>query len=225
MKNFCSLFLALLVSTNMACQYKTSQAVQKDINRFESEIMAFEQKDKVSRYVRDLYLFVGSSSFRMWSSLAEDMPDMPVLNRGFGGSTLKELNFYFGRVISKYQPKKVIIYCGENDIAEGTKPEEVYQQFTDLIQNTKKIRTDIEIYFISIKPSLARWEMWPEIQAANKLIETYCGKNDIKYIDVSEVMLVDGQPDPTIFIEDNLHMNALGYERWTSIIRPIISSK
>lgn len=194
------------------------------IDRFEEQIVAFEKKDMVSRYPANMALFVGSSSIRGWGSLAEDMAPHPVLNRGFGGSTLPEVNHYFDRVVGKYNPKQIFLYCGENDLAMTFTVGETVDAFVEFIGLCKEKLPNTEIVFLSMKPSPSRWHLWDKYAEANQLIKNICVlSNQLHYVDIGSSMLTaDGQPDKTIFVEDMLHMQPEGYERWTAVVKPFL---
>jgi len=197
-----------------------------ELNRLESEIEAFEKKDAVSKYQSDLALFTGSSSIRFWSTLSEDMDPYPILNRGFGGSTLPEVNHYFDRIVAKYEPAQIFIYCGENDIAMGLTADQTYNEYVKFVGLVNEKLPDTDVFYISMKPSPSRWELWEQYKDANEKIKNLSMLSaNLFYIDISEVMLTaDGQPDSSIFIEDMLHMNASGYERWNDVIRPYVKA-
>ena len=194
-----------------------------DLNRFDQSIEKFEEADKTARYSKDLILFTGSSSIVFWSTLSEDMAPHPVLNRGFGGSTLPEMNHYFHRVVKKYQPKIIFLYCGENDIAFDYTPVESYSSYRKFISLCKTHLADTEIVFISMKPSPSRWAMWTNVDKANNLIEDYTKKHDhLHFVDVGPTMMDGAEPDKSIFVKDMLHMNKEGYKRWTKVIKPVL---
>jgi len=195
-----------------------------DIDRFEKEIEAFEKKDMLSRYPGNMTLFVGSSSIRLWNTLAQDMTPHPVLNRGFGGSTLHEVNHYFDRIVAKYSPKQIFLYCGENDLAMTYTVQETFDEFVEFIGKCKEQLPDTDIVFLSMKPSPSRWNIWNDFDEGNTLIKNLCVlSKKLHYVDVGQVMFNEnGMPDETIFVEDMLHMNPSGYERWTTLIKPIV---
>jgi len=196
-----------------------------DLSRFDKTIAKFEEEDKVARYSKDLILFTGSSSIVFWNSLAEDMAPHPVLNRGFGGSILPEMNLYFDRIVKKYRPKIIFLYCGENDIAIDYTPEESYSAYRKFIALCKADLPETEIVFISMKPSPSRWDKWTDVDKANKLIESYTKKNDqLHFVDVGPVMMDGTAPDKSIFVSDMLHMNKEGYRRWTKVIKPVLDN-
>ncbi len=196
------------------------------LDRFESEIQAFEEKDKVSRHASDQILFLGSSSIRFWESLEKDMAPYPVMNRGFGGSTLPEVNYYFDRIVAKHKPAQIFIYCGENDIAEGLSADQAFNEYLNFVGLVNKNIPGTDIFFISMKPSPARWELWDQYQDANEKVKNLSSlSSNLFYIDISEVMMdKGGEPDESIFIDDKLHMNASGYDRWEQVIKPYVKA-
>ncbi|MCE6992387.1 GDSL-type esterase/lipase family protein [Dyadobacter sp. CY323] len=224
------IFLALIIIGFSACQkpkYSTLDAPWEpdyQVNRSESSILAFEKKDAQQMPAPGGIVFTGSSSFTKWQSAAQDLAPLPIINRGFGGSTLPEVIYYADRTVTKYKPKTVVIYC-ENDMFGKKKktPEQVRDAYVTLV---KKIRTelpDVRLYCVSLKPSPSRWDRKDDTIKANKLIQDFI-KTDKKhgYIDVWPVMLKDGRPDGSIFLGDSLHMNEEGYKRWTKVLKPVL---
>jgi len=196
-----------------------------DLNRFTNEIEVFKEIDTRATYNKNSFVFVGSSSIRMWNSLEEDMSPIPIINRGFGGSTIPELIHFLDDLVIKYQPKVVVIYSGENDMwMEEIDDKDTFHNFRVLIKKLLSKLPDSEFYYIAAKPNVARWSAWPEYQASNNAIAAYCEEKPyLHFLDVSQVMLnEDGSADSTIFIDDMLHMNEEGYRRWNKMIRPIM---
>jgi lysophospholipase L1-like esterase len=173
-----------------------------------------------------MLLFIGSSSFRMWKSLKEDFHNETILNRAFGGATLEDLMYWQNDVVLQYKPKKIFIYCGENDIASSAQitPIIVFERFKTLHTTLRKQFPDTPIVFVSIKPSILRWAMKDRMIAANTLISSYL-KEDKKavFVNIWDKMLENGEPMKDIFIEDNLHMNAKGYAIWTKVLQALVN--
>ena len=194
---------------------------------FKAEIDAFKKADSIALPAAESILFVGSSSFNYWKDIKNYFPGYPIINRGFGGSSLKDLIFYAKETILKYNPKQIYIYCGENDIADKDKatPEMVLARFKELFSI---IRTNLDpntpVVYVSIKPSIARWALEGEFVAANKLIKAYLATEaNTKFLDVHSAMLdASGMVLQDIFVKDNLHMNAKGYGIWQKIIAPTL---
>lgn len=234
MKNFSFLFSIILVTTLFAgCKNDTkhSQAgmiprgeQSAHLDRFEQEIQQFEVTDKQKMPPEGAVLFTGSSSIRLWQELEKDFEPVPVINRGFGGSTLPEVIHYAERAVFKYKPSLIVLYCGENDIAEGDAPPVVFQHFKKFIGETEKNLEGTPVIFISAKPSPSHWNQWREMQQFNSMVKQFAeNRPNLRYVEVSGVMMgKDGQPDPAIFTEDKLHMNRQGYERWLKVLKPVV---
>ncbi len=191
---------------------------------FANEIAAFKKQDAVSLPQKNEILFVGSSSFRMWKDVQAAFPNHVIINRGFGGSAIPDVIRYADDIIFPYQPKQIVIYCGENDIASSdtVTAEMTRDRFKGLFEMIRAKMPDVPIVFISIKPSPSRWSMKDRMIKANALIKKYLKKQKhTTFISVWKAMLgKDGKPLPDIFIGDNLHMNAKGYAIWQKLIEP-----
>lgn len=190
---------------------------------FSNEVAAFKQEDKKHGRIEGTILFVGSSSFRMWDSLQSYFPSYAILNRGFGGSTLKDVIYYADDIIFPYRPKQIVIYCGENDLTEPNVGEAVvFDRFKILFEMIRKQFTDIPILFISIKPSPSRKQFRASVESTNASIKYFLSQQKhTGFIDVYHLMLNEkGNPKPEIFKSDSLHMNKNGYDIWQRAIAP-----
>src|SRR5262249_13191312 len=160
-------------------------------------IAAFEEQDRKQPPPKNVYLFVGSSTIRLWD-LPRSFPDFDVINRGFGGSQLADTVHFAPRIILKHQPRMVLVYAGDNDIAAGRSHEQVLADFKALVQIIHKELPKTRVAFLSIKPSLARWKLWEQMQKANALVKAFCDEDPRRvYIDMGKRMLEpDGKPRP-----------------------------
>lgn len=149
---------------------------------------------------------------------------MTVIPRGFGGSNYYDLLHYADRVVLAYQPRAVLLYEGDNDVAAGIPATQIHETFLALVARLRGRLPALRIYVIGAKPSIARWDKWPQMIEANTLVRTACEQDPgMMYIDVSPGMLqTDGMPRPEIFVADNLHMNDAGYDAWAAAIAPIL---
>ncbi|MCJ8166768.1 GDSL-type esterase/lipase family protein [Pontibacter sp. E15-1] len=198
---------------------------QENTPPFWDEIQAFKQQDSRQMPPKNAVLFVGSSSLRMWKDMQEMLPGYTVINRGFGGSNLLDLNRYLPDIVYPYQPKQIVIYSGENDIASDTvQAPEVLARFKDVFQRIRQEMPGVPVVFISIKPSPSRWHYKPIIVEANQQIRKYLkSQPKTQYVDVYRPMLNAGKrPKPEIFIQDSLHMNNKGYEIWAKTLTPYL---
>jgi lysophospholipase L1-like esterase len=225
-------YLFFVVLLYMGCQRPPSYTAIAEpwepdypIDRFESTIAEYEAEDAKQMPAPGGILLTGSSSFRLWKTAVEDLAPLPLINRGFGGSTIPEVIHYAERAIVKYRPSVVVVYC-ENDMF-GKKPKTPEQTRDAYVALTKQLRASLpglKMYYVSMKPSPSRWERRAESLRANALIRAFVEQDKHhEYIDVWPSMLKNGRPDSEIFISDSLHMNAEGYRRWTQVLKPILS--
>jgi lysophospholipase L1-like esterase len=193
---------------------------------FWNDIQAFKKQDSIAMPTHYKTLFIGSSSFTKWKNLDKDLPEYAPLNRAFGGSTLPDVIRYRKDIIEKYNPERIVIYCGENDVASSDtiSGKIVLERFKVLHQHLRGKFPNINIYYISLKPCPSRWKMRKRMIDANNQIEKFCKKQKHTYfISIWDQMLVNSKPNPALFIDDSLHMNSKGYEIWMKEIRKKIN--
>jgi lysophospholipase L1-like esterase len=198
----------------------TGALLQSSTGQFEAEIRAFEASDLTNPPPKNAVLFLGSSSIRLWKSLASDFPDYTVINRGFGGSQIEDSIRYAERIVLPYEPRVIVFYAGGNDINAGKTPERVLYDFKTLAEMVHKNLPKTQLHFIAIAPNPARWPQVDRVRKANQLIEEFT-RSDARlgFIDVFPHMLgTDGQPRPEIFSPDRLHMNDEGYALWRQLV-------
>jgi lysophospholipase L1-like esterase len=202
-----------------------AQAPAPDPQRFAAEIQAFAEWDQRNTTPADAVLFVGSSTIRLWPT-AERFPGRTVINRGFGGSQLSDVDHYLDVTVLKYRPAVVVLYAGDNDIAAGKTPQRVLQDYQQFVTRVMASRGDTEIIFIAIKPSPSRWALWPSMREANARVRAYSdGHPRLHYADIVPATLAsDGQPRPELFLADRLHLSAAGYDAWTTVLRATLDA-
>jgi len=193
---------------------------------FANEIAAFKKQDSVSFPAAKAILFVGSSSFRMWTDVPGYFPGYTIINRGFGGAAFPDIIRYADDIILSYRPKQIVIYCGENDFAgnDTLSPVQVTQRFIELFTMIRSRCKKVPIAYVSMKPSPSKTKLLVKFEAANAMIKEFLEKKKrTAYINVYHAMMnEDGKPMPDIFLQDKLHMNAKGYSIWQKIIQPYL---
>lgn len=196
-----------------------------DPERLGAEIRAFEDSDRRLPPPSGAIVCLGSSSMRMWHEhLASDLSPLTVVPRGFGGSTLYDALVYLPRIVLDLRPRALLLYEGDNDIDFGVSPDGVRKTFDALVHEVQHALPGTRIYVLSIKPSPARWALWPEMREANHLLDLACGDDSLlTYVDIATPMLDEnGLPRGNLFLPDSLHMNPDGYAIWKSVIRPVL---
>ncbi|MBN2411122.1 hypothetical protein JXQ31_05465 [candidate division KSB1 bacterium] len=221
--NYFTLFFILFALNAVLLSQTVKTADNPDPARFAQDIETFINWDQKNAVPDNAILFVGSSSIRMWKT-RDSFPDFPVINRGFGGSHISDVIFFMKDVVLKYNPEIIIFYAGDNDIAGSKSPQQVFEDYVTFIKNVKEKLPDVRIVYIPIKPSIARWNMWPDMKKTNKLIMDYSQKDTrLFYADTATPMLgTDGKPETDLFLDDGLHLNDKGYELWNGILYPVV---
>lgn len=199
-------------------------AQQYNPKTFEKEVKSFDQKDSMELVRPGSNLFTGSSTIRMWPDMQSHFPGSYVINRGFGGSKFEDLIYYADRLIVAYKPSKIFIYEGDNDIAAGVSVDVAMQQAKQLRKKIAKDLPGVPVVFISVKPSVSRWNLKDQYLAFNKALKAYCSKTkQTEFADLWTPMLdANGEVYKHIFLKDNLHMNAAGYKIWQTALAPYL---
>ncbi len=222
----CLALLCLGVS-GVPAYAQAAVAVAERTQRFAADFKRFDDEDRRARPADGGIVFVGSSSIRLWTSLADDFPGAPVLNRGFGGSQMDDVVAFADRTVLAYKPKLVVVYAGDNDLGGGAKtPKRVADDAAAFVKVVHAALPATRIAFISVKPSLLRWSVVDKMHEANALLKAMADADPlVDYIDVMTPMLVpDGRPQPGHFVEDGLHMTPAGYAIWKTAVAPTIAA-
>ena len=215
------LFLAFLLGgINLTAQTQS---------HFEKEIRAFERLDSLEKPAQGQILLYGSSSMRLWSTYQTDLAGYRVLNRGFGDSEMSDAIFYFDRVVLPLAPSWILLYEGDNDLANSKKsPEEVCRDFRTFLDLVKQKLPGTKVAVITLRPSLAREQLMPQQRQVNACFKKICRKNKKRayFIDLYDTLLTPaGKPNGAYLMEDNLHLNAKGYTVWTKAIRDFLKKQ
>ena len=169
-------------------------------------------------------VFVGSSSIRYWTTLAEDFPGITSINRGFGVSELYDSVFYADRVVLPYHPRLVVVYAGENDLNAGQAPSTVVSHFVAFTKKIHASQPSTKIIFLAIKESPVRAKIRDQVLLTNQLIAAECARDPrCQFVDVATPLLDhQGQTRPELFRPDRLHLLPAGYAVWTKILAPYL---
>jgi lysophospholipase L1-like esterase len=216
----------LISVTLFFCLFIGVTTAQQQRPAFWDDIQAFKKLDSSHFPGTNKILFVGSSSFTRWTDVQSYFPSYPIINRGFGGSTLLDQIRYVKDVVYPYKPKQIVIYCGENDLASSDtlSAKTVYSRFVQFYNLIRSKFPTVPLAYISMKPSPSRQLLMPKMREGNDLIRSFLkSKKQTAFIDVYKDMIDDeGKPIGTLFGDDNLHMNKRGYEIWKKEIEPYL---
>ena len=197
----------------------SGQVADPDATRFTDAMETFARYDAKNSYPADATVFVGSSSIVYWDT-GDRFRGMPLINRGFGGSQMSDLVHYVEETVLAYSPRTVVVYEGDNDTSAGKRSEQILEDYQQFVEAVLEAQPSTRIVILSIKPSLSRWDVWPEMQASNAAIEAYAeGDARVDFVDIGTAMLgADGLPIAELFVADGLHMTPAGYDVWDEIV-------
>lgn len=211
--------LSLLVTNTVpAAEYA-------DPERFRAAIDAFLAADAESMPPKRAVVATGSSSMRGWHGrIAEDLAPLTIIPRGFGGSNMHDVRHFLDELVLRYEPRAVLLYEGDNDVAAGMEPHQILAEFDAIDAAIAERLPETRIYILAVKPSIARWQHWATMQATNDLFKARADNDPrLTFLDIATPMLGgDGEPLADIFIPDMLHMNGAGYDIWRDAVRGVL---
>ncbi len=210
---FLSSAVVLILLTVQVSQAQGPKRFEKEVDSIVAHNLSVDRKD--------LILFTGSSSIRMWADLKKAFPEHNVVNLGFGGSAMADLLYFTDKIILQFKPKQILIYEGDNDISMGRTPEQILGAADSILARIRQELPKTEVVFISPKPSISRWHLKEKYETFNMRLQAWTKKkSNVRYADVWTPMLKkDGSVRDDIFLADNLHMNDKGYAIWTAALR------
>jgi len=214
-----ALILAILLSCSPLKQYRNLP----EVRAWEPEIAKFDSLNKIVKYPCDAIIFAGSSSIRLWTTLADDMSPYSVIQRGYGGAKLSDFAVYAGRILSPLKCRALVLFIG-NDITGGKSdktPEEVRDLFSNIHKTFRKDHPGVPVFYVAVTPTPSRWKAWPEISRGNELVKKWCERHRNTYFIATDTAFIDasGKPKAELFRNDHLHLNTQGYKVWTNIIK------
>jgi len=187
--------------------------------RWEKEVAAIEKRLKDAAVKPGGVVFAGSSSIRLWD-LKKSFPGADYANAGFGGSEIRDSTHAAARLVTPWQPKAVVFYAGDNDIANNRTAEQVAADFRAFCAAVHEAAPKCRVLFVAVKPSILRWKRFDVQQKANAKVKEFCATDPrLAFVDIVPLMLgTDGKPVPELFAKDGLHLSAAGYEKWTAAV-------
>lgn len=210
----------------LVCMVSALSLIAQEKHAYENEVRDLIQQDSLIKNRKGIILFTGSSSIWMWTDLEKDFPGKNVVNRAFGGSTMRDLLYFANEVIVPYNPKTIFIYEGDNDLGfANATPQQILASADSLLTIIRaKLPATVNVYFISPKPSIARWHLKDQYIQFNKDLQNWVHKKkNVYFIDIwSKMLNPDGSIRNDLFIEDGLHMNRKGYAIWRDTLRKYV---
>ncbi len=199
-------------------------ALHAQPQRFAKAIETFLEHDKAAPPEKGKILFTGSSIFRQWESLAEDMAPLPVFNRAFGGSRTEDILFYMDRVVLPYEPRVIVYYCGSNDINANVPPEKIAANYREFVERVRAKLPETLVYYVSINRAPQKRDRWDKVDEANAAIREFSERGTgLGYIDVNPALFdASGEPLLDLYKPDKLHFHPHSYAGFTRIVKPVV---
>jgi lysophospholipase L1-like esterase len=193
-------------------------------NRFEKQVLTYETEDKTNPPPKNAILLVGDSQFYRWKTLAEDLPDFTIINRGIDSFQFSDILNYYDRLVTPYRPRMIVLHIGGNDIHNGKPPERVLEDFKTFVAKVRATQPKIRIAFSSTTPGPGRWDEADKRVQANELLKKYIAtQQNLHFIDLWRAMLTkNGKPREELWVEDRIHPNHDGYLVRVRIMRPLL---
>ncbi len=193
---------------------------------YQKEIESFEAHDAVLPPRKGMILFVGSSIFRCWTSLEQDLHPLPVLNRAFGGARTWEVLHYLDRIVLPYAPRMIVYYCGSNDVHCGSAARDISRRFSEFVEKVRATLPETTIVFVSIIKAPQKQDKWPVIDQANAMIRSYGDTaHKVFFLDVNPAFFNDRhEPRLELYADDGLHLMPEGYRAMTKILKPYLET-
>jgi hypothetical protein len=212
------LILAIILSS---CNPASKLGKDPEVAKWEGEVNKLEALP--SSLNDQTILFTGSSSIRLWDSIATDMLPFQAIGRGYGGAKLTDFTYFTHRLVSPHTCGAIVLFIA-NDITGDSKdiaPREVLKLFKTTVAQIRKSHPDTPVFWIEVTPTPSRWTQWPLISQANQLIVDYCAENNkLFFIQTHHRFLLEnGLPDKSLFVSDMLHLNRKGYRLWSECIK------
>ena len=207
--------------------------VQNDLVKYAADAAKWDKDvDKLAANIatdsdEDAILCLGSSSFRLWDTIAEDMSPYKVVRRAYGGAKYCDLAIQTPKLVEGLRFRAAMIFIG-NDITGKEKdktPEEIVRLSKIVMDTVRKQHPEAPIFLIAVTPSPSRFEHWPKISKANQSLEKLAmsEKGTFFVSTQSKYLNEQGEPMTELFVKDMLHQNKAGYAIWSSILKDALN--
>lgn len=193
---------------------------------FEGEVKEISARIDSAGWTQSSTVFTGSSTIRMWKDVQSVFPNTPILNTGFGGSKASDLEKHLFPLVIRFEPSRVFIYEGDNDIWANVPVTDIMTSIDHIVSRLLMTNPNTEVFLIGAKPSPSRWEKKENYTILNQQLAEYCrARENVTFVDTWKPLTdSEGNPRPELYLEDQLHLNAQGYEIWNEIFRPLIEN-
>lgn len=173
----------------------------------------------------DNFVFLGDSITEQYN-LEEFYEKLPTVNSGIGGNKTDDILSDMENRVYKYNPTKVILLIGTNDIIDHKEVDEVFNNINKIIKNIEENRALTKIYVESVYPSRIDYkdeDYKDKVNELNKKIEKKYKDTDVVYIDINSHLKDDDGQLKKEYTADGLHLNTKGYIKVTKLLLPYLN--
>ena len=169
-------------------------------------------------------LIFGHSYMQLWDKYATDLYDVDnLLNIGIGGTTASDWLNLVGEVAA-YNPSKLIYMIGINDMFGNATGEAVAATVADTLNELHRLLPSAKLVLVNCNkvPLESKQAYFDQIDALNAKLAKYATANSewCTLVDFASAALDgEGNVDTSLFVADNLHLNAKGYEKLAYLVR------
>lgn len=195
-------------------------------SRFEAQVQKLVEDDQKNPPADGSILFIGSSIWRLWSSLKQDMAPLPVYNRAFGGSRTPDMLEQFDRLVVPHRPRIIVYYCGSNDVGAGDDAAAIEERIHQFAVKVGTKLPGTKLIFVSINKAPDKEQRWDVVEAVNAKVRDQFTKQFgyLSYIEVNQALFdANGKARMDLYLPDKLHFHPPAYVAFTDIIKPILT--
>lgn len=196
-------------------------------------ILLFNKSNKVEYKNDENIIFFGDSITEIYN-LNKYYPKRNVVNKGVSGNKTTDLVNRINEDVYEYNPSKVFLLVGINDLAADTEQEDILENIQLIINGIQINRKNSEIYVESVYPinkdlimehgtNFAYTLDNNKVMNLNNELKKLCKENDITYIDVYSKLIDENNELKGNYTKDGIHLSDLGYLKVTSELKKYVN--
>jgi lysophospholipase L1-like esterase len=150
-------------------------------------------------------------------------PGVTVINRGVGGNTTQDVVDRLDTVFP-FRPRLLFVLVGINDLNASRPRERTLADYETLLIRLRTRLPATAIFVQSVLPVNGQWPLASndDVRALNVGIQALADRYGATFVPLGD-RFVDGQGELEARLSpDGLHLNEHGYQRWCSVIEPLI---
>ena len=195
-------------------------------DRFADQVAKLVAEDQAHPPADGSILFIGSSIWRLWSTVAQDMAPLPVYNRAFGGSQTPDMLRHFDDLVVPHQPRIIVYYCGSNDVNAGESADAIAGRIHEFAARVGKDLPGTKMIFASINRSPDKEKRWDVVDAVNTRVRNSFTKEFayLSYVELNPALFdAAGKARVELYLPDMLHFKPPAYVAFTEILKPALT--